>query len=187
MNTSAIEVLRVDARRMSHSRLEVIAWDDQPQRARHGLDPVALAGGQLLAVALRRRQRRAAHRELEPRAADRRSVAEPERLEVVDAERAAPQAADQLGAEVAPAGDRDELEAAVVGLGARVEDPLASEDLGVLHDDVEHVLEVMDGAVDHGVDVELDVDDVALDEALEHRAGVHELIAVQRTEPGDPA
>src|ERR1044071_8568993 len=149
----------------------VSARNNQPQRTRHGLDPVALTGGQLLAVALRRRQRRAAHGELEPRAADRRSVAESERLEGGAAERAAPQAAEQLGTEVAPAGDRDELEAAVVGFGPRVEDPLASEDLGVLDDDVEHVLEVVDGAVDHGVDVELDVDDVALDEALQHRAG----------------
>src|ERR1044071_6312953 len=91
----------------SHRRLYVIARDDQLQRTGYDIDPVALARRELLAVALRRGQLAGAHREIEPGAADRGRVAEPEQLQIVDADRAAPQAAEQLGAEVAAAGDRD--------------------------------------------------------------------------------
>ena len=92
-----------------------------------------------------------------------------------------------LRAEVASTRDRHQLELAVIGLDVGVEHPLASEDLRVLHDHVEQVIEQVHRAVDHRLEIELDVDDVALDEPLEHRARVDQLIAIDRAEPGDPA
>src|SRR5690606_16155057 len=79
-----------------------------------------------------------------------------------------------------------ELELAVVGLGLRVEDPLAAEDLRVLHDHVEQARELVHLAVDHHVEIELGIDDVALEEPLREGPEVHELIAVDHAEPGDP-
>ncbi len=112
------------------------------------------------------------------RARVEREVLDPERRQVVDADRAPPQPADQLGAEVAPAGHRDQLEPAVVALGVRIEDPLAAEDLRVLHDDVDDDAVLGHHAVDDRVEVG------AIDR---RRPDAHEDLVADRRGSGDLA
>ena len=119
---------------------------------------VAIAGRNLLAVDLRRRQDAAlgAHgraRGACPAIAGACSMPSFSRSSMPTG--TATHRAEQLRREVAAAGDRHELDAAVVGLGLRIEDPLAAEDLRVLDDHVEQAREVMHRAVDHRVEIEL--------------------------------